>query len=233
MSSIQFNLLPDVKTKYISAERNRRSLSAVAIITALASIALLILMFLRVDVVQKKQLSDADKQVSTAQDQLKSIDGLDKIITVQNQLQTLSTLHQSLHAPTRVFTYLPQLTPSTASIGNMTLDMAANTIQVNGTADSQATINAFVDTLKYATYKANQSDSEHPAFNNVILNGFAITPGKASYSISASFDGALFTNASGPAPILIIKNQVTTRSVQGDPNSVFNGQAATGKTGGK
>lgn len=234
MSTIQFNLLPDVKEHYINTQRSRKLTTTIAFLATAVSVAIFILVLISVDVIQKKELSDANSQIKTVVNQLKNIDGVSKIVTVQNQLQTLSTLHQSTHAVSRIFTYMPQLTPSAASIGNLSLDFNANSLQVNGTADSQGTINAFVDTLKYATYKANAQDSEHAAFSSVVLASFGVTPGKASYSISAQFDPALFANPLAQAPTLTVKNQVTTRSVIEDPSNVlFNGQTTTGgsKTG--
>jgi Tfp pilus assembly protein PilN len=229
MSTIQFNLLPDVKETYINAQKSRKTIITIAFLATIISIGIFVLVFFSVDVVQKAQLSNADNQVKTATAQLQNIPNINKIITIQNQLQTLSTLHSSKHAVSRIFTYMPQLTPASASIGTLSLDLAGNTLQINGTADSQFTVNAYVDTLKYATYKVNASDSEHQAFPTVTLTGFSIAQGKSAYSITATFDPTLFANPLQPAPTMIVKNQVTTRSVQDDPSNVFNGQ--TGQTG--
>jgi Tfp pilus assembly protein PilN len=219
MANIQFNLLPDVKAQYINTERSRRLVITIATLATAVSLAIFLLVLFTVDVVQKKELSDADGQAKQAVSQLHNINGLDHIVTVQNQLQTLSNLHQNIHATSRAFLYMPQLTPAGASINNLTLDTSANTIQINGTADSQNTINAFVDTLKYATYKASAQDSDHLAFNSVVLTSFGGSPGKASYTINAQFDPALFLSPQGTPPVITVKNQVTTRS--SDPASVL------------
>jgi len=233
MPTIQFNLLPDVKETYINAQKNRKTVITIAFLVTAASITIFLLVLFSVDVVQKKQLSDADKQVKEATSQLQGIPNIGKIITIQNQLQTLSSLHQSKHAISRIFTYIPQLTPSSASIGTLTLDLAASNLQISGTADSQITVNAYVDTLKYATYKLNSGDTEHQAFPTVTLTGFSIAQGRSSYSITATFDPALFANPLQAAPTMVVKNQITTRSVLDDPaNVLFNGQTGqTTKTG--
>lgn len=231
MATIQFNLLPDVKATIINTQRNRKTVITICILATVISAALFILMLFSVDVVQKAQLSKASNDAQGVQKELNGISGLPKILTVQNQLQSLSSLHQSKHAVARIFTYMPQLTPASANIGSMTLDLAGDTLNVSGTADSQTTVNTFVDTLKFATYKANAQDTEHPAFSAVTLSSFGINPGNASYVISASFDPTLFANPLQPAPTMIVKNQVTTRSVLDDPASLFNGQSGA-KTGG-
>lgn len=221
MSTIQFNLLPDVKEQYINTERSRRLVTSIALLASAVSIAIFLLVLFTVDVVQKKQLSDADGQAKQAASQLQKISGIDRVVTVRNQLQTLSGLHQNKHAISRIFLYMPQLTPSSAAIGNMALDLSANTLQISGNADSQATINTFVDTLKYATYKTSNQDSEHPAFSSVVLTSFSVAPGRAGYSINANFDPVLFSNPLATPPVLTVKNQVTTRSVIDDPANLL------------
>lgn len=235
MANIQFNLLPDAKAKYIDTERNRRLVNTIAVLAAAISIGIFVLSLFTVDVLQKKELSDADGQSKQAVAQLQKIDGLARIVTVQNQLQTLSSLHQNTHAVSRIFTYMPQLTPSAATIGTMSLDLTVDSLQISGSADSQATINTFIDTLKYATYKTSAQDSDHLAFSSVVLSSFNATPGKATYTITTQFDPVLFANPLGAAPALTVKNQVTTRSVIDDPaNLLFNGQPSnTNKSGSK
>jgi len=230
MSSIQFNLLPDVKETYINTQRNRKTVITICVLASIISVALLVLVFFSVDVVQKAQLSKADSDSKKAQTDLLNVNGLTKVLTIQNQLKTLASLHQSTHAAGRLFTFMPQLTPAAASIGSLSADFSANTLTVSGTADTQATINAFVDTLKFAVYRSGDQDSEHPAFSSVTLTSFDITPGKASYSINAVFDPALFANPLQASPTVSVKNQVTTRSVLDDPANLFNGQT-TAKPG--
>jgi len=221
MSAIQFNLLPDVKAQYINTARNRRLVITIAFLASAISIAIFLITLLTVDGLQKKELSDTDNQTKQAVAKLNDINGLSRIVTVENQLQTLSTLHQNSPDISRIFLYMPQLTPSAAQISNLSLDLAANTLEVAGTADSQTTINTFVDTLKYATYKTSGQDSDHPAFPSVVLASFNVAPGKASYSINAQFDPALFANPTATPPVLTVKNQITTRSVVDDPNNVL------------
>jgi Tfp pilus assembly protein PilN len=219
MASIQFNLLPDVKEQYINTERSRRLVITIAFLATAVSVAIFLLVLFTVDVVQKKELSDTSAQANQAASQLQKINGISRIATVQNQLQTLATLHQNTHAVSRIFQYMPQLTPAAASIGNLIVDLSANSLQVSGNADTQATVNAFVDTLKFATFRANAQDSDHLAFSAVVLSSFGVTPGKASFSITAQFDPSLFMNPLGARPVLTVKNQVTTRS--NDPASVL------------
>jgi Tfp pilus assembly protein PilN len=245
MSAIQFNLLPDVKLAYIKAQRNQKLVSSIAILASAVAIGVFLIMLLTVDVLQKKQLNDAKKSAASASSQLAGISGLSNILTVQNQQKTLVTLHGSKHISSRLFTYLPEVTPTNVNIGRVLLDFKANTIEIDGTADSAHSVNTFVDTLKFTTYKVGSQDSDHPAFTSVVESNFSITAGKASYSLNVTFDPKLFANnlvdskGNQQAPVLNVPKLTTTRSVTEDPsNGLFNGQFTTPastnkKTGGQ
>lgn len=221
MSAMQFNLLPDIKLEYIKAERSRKVVASIGLLVSAIAVAILLIMLFTVEVVQKKQLSDAASAVTTANKDLSGITGLNKVLTVQNQLGTLATLHQSKHISSRIFTYLPEITPSNVKITQITMDLSQNTITITGTADSQLAVNTFIDTLKFAQFKASSSDTEHPAFTNVVESAFSLTATGSTYTINATLDPALFANPGSQTPQIILHNQVTTRSVLEDPGNVL------------
>ena len=229
-SKIQFNLLPDVKLRYIKTQRNRNVVIWGAILVSGAALAIFLIMAITVYGVQKKQLSDANKDVTNASNDLKAITGLNKVLTVQNQLQSLVSLHQGKHVTSRIFTYLPQVTPTKVSFSSLALDFSASTMTISGTADSHHTINTFIDTLKFTTYKVGSQDTDHAAFPTVVENSFSITKGQATYSLTVHFDPTLFSNklldgqGKAQTPKLTVPKKVTTRSVLNDPGNVlFNG----------
>lgn len=245
MSGVQFNLLPDVKLEFNRAQHAKRLVYTLAIITTSITLGLFIISFLTVDVLQKKLLDNAQKDITHYSNQLKSIPDLDKILTVQNQLNSLPDLHNKKHFVSRLFNYLPQITPTNAHIGKLDLDTGASTIQITGTADSVQTINQFVDTLKFTNYiipnvsdkngcdssGGNWDDNNHvctkPAFINVILSQVNRNEKLASYTINAGFDSNLFITSNNVT--LQVPQEITTRSVINTPdtNSIFNGQTGT------
>ena len=135
MSTVQFNLLPDVKLDYAKAQASRGKTASLAFLASAIALGLLVVLVVFVDVVQKKQLNDATNQVNSATSQLQAVPNLSKVLTVQNQLQTLSTLHANKHVTSRIFGYLVQLTPSAASLGQLTLDTTTNALTISGTAN--------------------------------------------------------------------------------------------------
>jgi Tfp pilus assembly protein PilN len=232
MSFVQFNLLPDVKLEFNRSQHAKKVVYTLCALVTGIALAVLIISFFTVAILQKKLLSDANNDINKYSKQLKSIPDLDKVLTIQNQLTSLPALHSQKHITSRIYGYLPQITPVQAHIGQITLDLNANTITVNGQADSVKTVNAFVDTLKFTNFAIGSAqpdtdtrDSQKPAFSNVILTSVARSDKGANYTISASFDPALFDGSQNV--FLVVPNQITTRSVINTPdinNLLFNGE---------
>jgi Tfp pilus assembly protein PilN len=219
--SVQFNLLPDIKLEFNRNQHIKRVVYGIAAIATGIALVIFVFSFFTVDVLQKKLLSDAQGDINKYSNQLKQVDDLDKILTIQNQLNALPGLHQQKHYASRLFGYLPQLAPSNLNIGKLNLDTASNTIEIDGTADTVETINKFIDTLKFTSYTAstNQSAQKH-AFSNVVLTKVDRNDKISSYTVNASFDPSLF--AADKTVQLIVPNEITTRSVINTP--IFNGQ---------
>src|SRR3546814_2995762 len=64
----------------------------------------------------KYAMSSAETDVKKYTNQINQIPNVSDILTVQNQLKTLVDLHTSEPVVTRLFTYLPEITPTKASI---------------------------------------------------------------------------------------------------------------------
>jgi Tfp pilus assembly protein PilN len=218
---IQFNLLPDVKLEYIKARRLKRSVVLISGLVVAASLTLLIIMFVGVVVFQKKHMNDLSADIKTDKSKLESVQDLDKILTVQNQLGSLPALHDQKPVTSRLFTYLPQLTPQQASISDLTLDFDAQTLSVKGTADTISTINKFVDTLKFTDMKIG--DEQKRAFSAVVLSTFDRTD-KASYEITFKFEPAIFDSKNDVS--LVVPNIISTRSETEKPEPLFQQQGA-------
>ncbi|MFA5004242.1 MAG: hypothetical protein WC498_03150 [Candidatus Saccharimonadales bacterium] len=193
---IQFNLLPDVKIQYIKARRTTRLVTLISIIVSIAALAVFLLMIVTVDVVQKKSLSDANKDIVKYSKQLKAVPDIDKILTVQNQLNTLTALHDKKAVVSRLFSYISQVTPAQATISNLATDFTVNTMTISGEAPSLDVINGFTDGLKATTYKTGATGaSSARAFSNVVLSSFGRDSKGATYTITLGFDPLIFDSA--------------------------------------
>lgn len=235
MSMVQFNLLPDVKLQYIRVQRTKNLVYTVATLVSVISLALFLIALVSVDILQKSELNSAGTSVDKASSQLKSISQVNNIITIQNQLKSLTSLHQNKNITSRIFTYLPQVTPANVSINKLDLDLTKGTMDISGTANSQADVNTFVDTLKYATYKVASTDTPKAAFPSVVESGFSITPNNISYSISVQYDPKLFANnlldSQGKAQTPTLTVQKSSAAAQLNPSSTLFNSTQTGAGG--
>lgn len=216
---IQFNLLPDIKVEYIRAERTKRTVMAVSVVVVGVSVALAILLTLVVFVFQKSYITDLTADIKTYQRDLESTTDLDKILTVQNQLKSITALHDSKPDTTRLFPYIEQLTPLDASISSITVDFDQNTMIINGAADSLRTVNQFVDTLKFTSYTVNNDANKAKAFSTVVLTSFGRADKGASYSIDVAYDPIIFSKTD--AVSLTVPDIVSTRSETEKPSALF------------
>jgi hypothetical protein len=219
---IELNLLPDVKLEYIKAQRSRRLVAAVSLLISVAAIALLALI-LAANGLQKKHLNDLTRDIGTESRQLQQQPQINKILTVQNQLKSLTGLHDSKPAAPRLFDYLNQVTPAQVNITDLLVDYTKQTATITGTADALSNVNKYADTLKFTTYNPGDNSSAK-AFSNVVLSNFSLssdnTTGRpANYTINLVYDKNIFDITKSVK--LSVPNLTTTRSALEKPTDLF------------
>jgi hypothetical protein len=213
---IQFNLLPDIKLEYIKARRTKRTIMVVAAIATGVSLGIFVLLFLTVNVLQKQHINNLTEDIKRDSETLSSIEGIDRILTVQNQLNKLTELHEAKPVLSRFKTFISQITPAQVSYSDIRVDVAAGTITFTGSADSIKTVNQFVDTLKFTKYTTKDSQEQLPAFKEVVLTTFGKDDRGASFDVNLKFEPPIF--ASQSEVTLVVPNIVTTRSAIASPD---------------
>ena len=230
---VQFNLLPDVKLEYIRARRTKRTVIMTSVIVSGAVFAIFLLLFTVVNVAQKQHLSHLQEDINNSKKELQSKPELAKILTIQNQLNSLPALHKQKPVATRVAGYVQKVTPKNVSIASLVVNFKDQTIKIDGSADSLATVNTFTDTLKFtnfttSTLGSSQTSSANPklAFNSVVLANFSVNSSStgdknktASYSITLKYDPAIFSSDNDVT--LLVASKVTTRSETEKPGTIF------------
>jgi hypothetical protein len=214
MSNVELNLLPDVKMEYIKTQRLRRLVITVALLVTVASVAILILL-LGFDGLQKKHLSDLNRDIGRYTNKLQHEPNIKQILTVQNQLNSLNKLHTDEPNASQLFAYLNELTPTSCSINNFSVDFTQQSMTITGSADALSSVNQYVDTLKNATYTTGSSSGSNPAFKNVVLSSFglnstATNAQPANYTITLSYDQNIFDITQNVT--LTVPSSTTTRS---------------------
>ena len=217
---IQINLLPDVKTQYIATQRKKRMMLVTCTVISGVAIGALLLL-LSATAAQNIQLSNAENVGKKNLSKLEGIKDLDKILTVQNQLKSLSSLHSDKPVVSRIFTYLPQITPNDVQISKIDIGLDDPTMSIQGTAKSLEAANKFVDTLKFTKVSLDGGQSQTPAFTTVVLSSFGKDEqGKAGFTLSLKYDSSLFKSENTNVQ-LIVPKITSTRSEVERPNSLF------------
>lgn len=235
---IQFNLLPDIKREYEKARRIKRLTFLIASISAAVSLAIFIVTFVTVQVFQKDHSQNLSDDIQAESSKLEGVPDINKILTIQNQLNSLTSLHEQKPVATRLLKYLQQLTPAQAKIANVSTDFELGTMSISGSADALSTVNKFVDTLKFTKYQivVDEQPSGEPgdAFSAVVLSGFnrSATAQSVTYQISLRFDPLIFAGEND-VQLIVPTGQITTRSQTEKPEAIFETPADPTQTGGE
>ena len=206
---IQLNLLPDIKLEYIRAKRSKLAVILISSTAGGVSLGIFILLFLTVNVFQKTHIDNLSADIVEQRAELDKTEDLDKILTVQNQLNSLTGLHEQKPVATRLFGYLPQLVPQEVSIAEITTNYTDKSMKIVGSTDAISTVNKFVDTLKFTEY-TNDEDVKTRAFSGVVLESFSKSPEETSFSIVLTFDPYIFDLSKKPQ--LTVPSIISTRS---------------------
>lgn len=206
---IQLNLLPDIKVQFIKGKRAKRVVMVAATLSIVVSVAILAIM-ISLTMFQRRHISDLNRDIISYEKTLQDTPDLAKILTIQNQLQSLPGLYANRPVVSRLFPYIEQTTPAKIGIAHIVVSFVDSTINISGTSDSLESVNRYVDTLKFTTYVASDVSVETKAFTNVVLASFGRDNQAATYSITLKFDPVIFNNAKTVK--LSVPKTVTTRS---------------------
>ena len=217
--TVQFNLLPDIKVRYLKVKRQQHLVVLVSIVACLAAVVIFLMSLSVVYGVQKKSLNDLNKDIKTSSNKLESTKDLTKVLTVQNQLKSLPSLHDSKVVSSRLYDYLTQVTPADATITKLDADFTLNTMLIAGESKDLETVNKFVDTLKFTKYTVGSQKEEHSAFSAVVLASFSRDSKTATYNISLNFDPVVFNGTQSVK--LTVPQVISTRSEVDKPTALF------------
>jgi hypothetical protein len=197
---------------------------SIACLVTVVCLVLFVALYGYVDISQKHHLTDLSSDITADSTQLASNGNLNKVLTIQNQLQTIPQLDNEKPVVTRFPSIITELTPTTASISSLDVNFTTNTFSITGTASSLSDVNQFIDAIKFATYSVTGSSVAKPAFSTVVLSSFgysSVTSNgqPANYIITFDYNPAIFSAASDVT--LTVPQQATTRSVLSQPTDLF------------
>ncbi|MFZ1360911.1 MAG: hypothetical protein WAS27_02715 [Candidatus Saccharimonadales bacterium] len=134
---IEINLLPDVKQELLKAKQMRFYVMSGALVVGALSIAVVVLMALYLVTVQGIRSKIADDEIAHKSRELLKTPDLSNMLTIQQQLASLSDTHTSKYMSSRVFDMLAAVNPpepNQISISSAKMDTASQTITIEGQA---------------------------------------------------------------------------------------------------
>jgi Tfp pilus assembly protein PilN len=215
---ITLNLLPDIKKEYLRSQRIKRLFIVGAVIVSGAFVALAVLLAIFVFGAQRLHLSSIQSDIDEAVTTLQNQPDLDKIVTIQKQLEALPQLHAEKPAADRLLEYLSKLVPQDISLTRLQMTLFEDyEATLTGFGSEPKAVNVFVDTLKNATFTHSGDQTVNP-FSQVVLDGITVDENEGtSYRIILTFDPILFDNTVTDGE-LNVPNITTSASVQGRPD---------------
>ncbi|OYW44639.1 hypothetical protein B7Z28_00095 [Candidatus Saccharibacteria bacterium 32-45-3] len=230
---IRLNLLPDIKREYIRARRSEAKAISFAILLSLIAVGGMGLLGTYVYGVQALQQSMLTSSIKNNMDELSKTKDLNKYITLQNQLNNITALHEGKSNFSRFIDMMPVLmpvAPNVIKLSTTTLDTTAGTFVFEGTAESDnpyTSLIVFRDTLSNAkvTYHTEGSNENITAnlFSVVTIDSQGLSTDQDSKPRVSFKISALYLPEAFKATSLDVKASVpvldTTPSRQGTPTT--------------
>lgn len=196
---IQVNLLPDVKREYLRAQQVKHMFTVISILATLTTLSLLVLLFVYVQVVQPRHRANVQKDIDSSTAELKNKKDAVKIVTVQGVLEQIPGLEDKKLITSKLFGYLVEFTPREVSYSEVKLDLAANTLSLNGQTTTLERANVLANNLKSAEFAYKQDDASQKVkpFTNIVFNSLGKTDQaednkNVSFQITFQLDPVMF-----------------------------------------
>jgi len=233
---IEINLIPDVKQELIKAQRVRASVISVAVLAGIVATAIVVLLAVWVFGVQTARSVILDNTIQSESATLASVEDVNNTLTIQNQLSKLSEMHDSKTISSRIFDILTTINPSApnnVSITNLSLDMLASTITIEGqAANGYPALEVFKKTISATTFRYNQNDEQLSVPLAADMSDSERSYGEDAsgarvlrFALSFTYPEELFSRMAENATIVAPERANATDSFQGVPHSLFTQRA--------
>lgn len=237
---IEINLIPDIKQEYLKAKRARTVVASGAIVVGIASVAIVVLLSVYLFGVQTLRSSLADSEIDKKSNQLKAIPDLGNMLTIQNQLSSLTDLHKNKNIDSRLIALLQEINPAAPNqvvYSQVGVNTEEGTIHIEGQADNAfVAADAFKKTIQATKFQFREKEGDSET-RPVALDG-EVTIANQSYgenaagkkvlrfSIDFNYDKALFASSSENVVIARPDRQNATDSFKHLPASLFGARAS-------
>lgn len=233
---IEVNLIPDVKQAFIRAQKMRNMAITLAIVIGVTAggVVALLALFLGGQAITETVVRDnIKKDFKTFQ----SIDNIENVLTIQNQLSKISDIHQNKSIDSRVFDLLAAINPAAPNdikISNIKLDPETKNLTIEGSAvNGYPATETFRKTILNTKLESGSGDdlSSVTLTDKVIMGetsyGEGANGGKVlRFSLSFMYPEGLFDNTLQSIKVVTPTNKIdVTDSRTRVPDSLFSQQA--------
>ncbi|QQS21669.1 hypothetical protein IPM09_04090 [Candidatus Saccharibacteria bacterium] len=233
---IEVNLIPDVKQAFIRAQKMRNMAITLAIVIGVTAggVVALLALFLGGQAITETVVRDnIKKDFKTFQ----SIDNIENVLTIQNQLSKISDIHQNKSIDSRVFDLLAAINPPAPNdikISNIKLDPETKNLTIEGSAvNGYPATETFRKTILNTKLESGSGDdlSSVTLTDKVIMGetsyGEGANGGKVlRFSLSFTYPEGLFDNTLQSIKVVTPTNKIdVTDSRTRVPDSLFSQQA--------
>lgn len=237
---IEINLVPDVKQELIKANRVRTVVVSTAILVGVIAVGIVVLLAVYLFLGQTVRSNIVDGQIDDKYNQLSEVEDLDNTLTIQNQLSTVTQLHDDKNITSRFFDLLVAMNPAApnqVSFSTARVESEEKTIRLEGQA-----VNGYIaaDVVKKTilgikfSYRDSGGNSQTVALTDNVSTS-ELSYGEDStgkkvlrFTMVFSYNEAFFARSSKEAIIIRPDRQNVTDSYLRLPESLFSDRASDG-----
>lgn len=228
---IEVNLIPDVKQELLKAQRDRKLVISISILVGIAMLSVVAVLATYTFGVQTVYSSVQDANIASESKKLNEVEDLSKILTIQNQLTKISSIHDNKQMNSRIFDMIYKINPpapSNVQYSSVTYSVENREMRIEGQTSTFPALETFRKTIENANVRWMDDNGEQ-------LSKLAdkISISETSYGVDTSgvtvlrfiitFECAeeLFSPLSKNASVSILGAGNVTDSYTGIPRSIF------------
>lgn len=240
---IEINLVPDVKQELIKAQRIRTAVISLSIFIGAGFVAAVVLVSIYVFGAQTLRQVLSDNAIKSESDKLAQVSDLPNILTIQNQLNTISKIHDSTQINSRLLDVIATVVVDSGdnpvTISNFSIDTQTKMITIEAqTKKGYRALEAFKKTIGATRFVYQDKDSGQS--QTVALTDH-VNDGDRNYSqnddgsvvldfsINFIYPDQLFSRTAINAKIVGPKTTNATDSKLQVPSSIFTTNVSSGQ----
>lgn len=233
---IEINLIPDVKREYLRTRTMRNAVVSISVLVGVGVVGLAVVLGM---VLGGQLVTEAlqDRGIKDESARLAAVEDLDKVVTIQRQLEVIDGQHAAKQINSRLFDVINAINPpapNNVTIAILRLNPEENSVLVEGSAaNGYAALEVFKKTISATKLQVNQGDErvEIDLANDIISGETSFGENAEGqrvlrFSFSFVYPDELFAVSDSPVAIVTPEGVIdVTDSKLGVPESLFSRQA--------